>query len=42
MYVKKFTSFCEVLKMMHTKENWFLFSATTGQKKGKEPLFFYE
>jgi len=24
MYVKKFTSFCQVLKKMHTKENWFL------------------
>jgi len=25
---KKFTSFCQVLKEMHTKENWFLFSAS--------------
>ena len=25
MYVKKFTSFCQVLKKMHKKENWFLF-----------------
>ena len=25
MYVKKFTSFCQALKKMHTKENWFLF-----------------
>jgi len=25
MYVKKFTSFCQILKRMHTKENWFLF-----------------
>jgi len=24
IYVKKFTSFCQVLKKMHTKENWFL------------------
>jgi len=28
MYVKKFTSFCQVLKKIHTKENRFLFSAT--------------
>jgi len=28
MYVKKFTSFCRVLKKMHTKENWLLFSAS--------------
>jgi len=25
LYVKKFTSFCQVLKEMHTKENWFFF-----------------
>jgi len=25
MYVKKITSFCQVLKTMHTEENWFLF-----------------
>jgi len=23
MHVKKITSFCEVLKKMHTEENWF-------------------
>jgi len=28
MYVKKFISFCQVLKKMHTKGNWFLFSAS--------------
>jgi len=28
MYAKKITSFCQVLKKMHTKENWFLFSAS--------------
>jgi len=28
MYVKKITSFCQVLKKMHTKEHWFLFSAS--------------
>ena len=28
MYVKKFTSFCRALKKMHTKENWFFFSAS--------------
>jgi len=28
MYVKKLTSFYEVIKKMHTKENWFLFSAS--------------
>jgi len=27
MYVKKITSFCQVLKKMHAKENWF-FSAS--------------
>jgi len=25
MHVKKFTSFCQVLKMMHRIENWFFF-----------------
>jgi len=25
MYVKKFASFCQVLKEMHTEENWLLF-----------------
>jgi len=25
MYVKKITSFCQVLKKMHAKENWFFF-----------------
>ena len=25
MYVKKLTTFCQILKTMHTKENWFLF-----------------
>jgi len=25
MYVKKITNFCQELKKMHTKENWFLF-----------------
>ena len=25
---KKFTIFCQVLKKTHTKENWFLFSAS--------------
>jgi len=30
MYVKKITSFCQVLKKMHTKENWFLFSVPHG------------
>ena len=25
---EKLTSFCQVLKKMHTKENWFLFSAS--------------
>jgi len=29
MYVKKFTSFYQVLKKMHTKENWFLFFCVT-------------
>jgi len=29
MYVKKITSFCQVLKKMHTKENWFLFFCLT-------------
>jgi len=29
MYVKKFTSFCQVLKKMHKKENWFLFFCVT-------------
>ena len=28
MYVKKITSFCQALENMHTKENWFLFSAS--------------
>ena len=28
LYVKKFTSFCQVLKRMHTKENWFPFFCT--------------
>jgi len=28
MYVKKIISFCHILKKMHTKENWFLFSAS--------------
>jgi len=28
MYTKKITSFCQVLKEMHTKENWLLFSAS--------------
>jgi len=28
MYVKKFTSFCQVLKDMHTIKNWFIFSAS--------------
>jgi len=28
MYVKNFTSFCQVLKKMQTTENWFLFSAS--------------
>jgi len=28
MYVKKFASFCQVLKEMHTEENWLLFSAS--------------
>jgi len=28
MWEKKFTSFCQVLKKMLTKENWFLFSAS--------------
>ena len=28
MYVKKFTSFRQVLKKMNTTENWFLFSAS--------------
>jgi len=27
-YIQKITSFCQVLKEMHTKENWFLFSAS--------------
>ena len=26
--MKKFTSFCQVLKKMHTKEYWFIFSAS--------------
>jgi len=26
--MKKLTSFCQVLKEMHTKENWFLISAS--------------
>jgi len=25
--MKKITSFCQILKEMHTKEYWFLFSA---------------
>jgi len=25
MHVKKFTSFCQALRKMHTEENWFLF-----------------
>jgi len=25
MYVKKLTTFCQILKTMHTKENWFFF-----------------
>jgi len=29
MYVKKFTSFCPVLKKIHAKENWFLFFCIT-------------
>jgi len=29
MCVKKFTSFCQVFKKMHTEENWFLFSCLT-------------
>jgi len=28
IYTKKFTSFCQVLKEMHIKEIWFLFSAS--------------
>jgi len=28
MYIKKFTSFRQVLTEMHTKEKWFLFSAS--------------
>ena len=32
MYVKKFTSFCQALKKMHTKENWFLFSALRSRR----------
>jgi len=28
MYVKNFTSFCQVLKKMHAKENWFFFSVS--------------
>jgi len=28
MYVKKITSFCQVLKKMHAKEDWFVFSAS--------------
>jgi len=28
MYVKKFNSYCQVLKKMHAKENWFLFSVS--------------
>jgi len=28
IYEKKSISFCQVLKEMHTKENWFLFSAS--------------
>ena len=28
MYVNKITSFCQVLKEMHTKEYWFLSSAS--------------
>jgi len=28
MYAKKFTSFCQVLNKIQTKENWFLFSAS--------------
>ena len=28
MCVKKLTSFCQVLNKMHSKENWFLFSAS--------------
>jgi len=27
IHTKKFTGFCQVLKEMHMKENWFLFSA---------------
>ena len=29
LYVKKFTSFCQVLNKMHTKENWFPFFCLT-------------
>ena len=32
MYVKKFTSFCQVVKKMHTKENWFFFCVTVYNK----------
>jgi len=28
MYAKKITRFCQVVKKMHTKENWFLFTAS--------------
>jgi len=33
MYVKKVTSFCQVLKNMHTKENWFVFFCLTVKMK---------
>jgi len=41
MCVKIFISFCQVLKKMHTKENWFLFSASLCRITGIHLLIIY-
>ena len=35
MYVKKFTSFCQILKKTHIEENWLVFFCITVYKHGR-------
>jgi len=40
--MKKFITFCQVLKERYTKENWFLFSASRCTWQVEEPVTIRE